>query len=82
MENYKSFSIEQFRFINTIQFQFPSLEKVVNNLHDRTNNPDELTKRFPILAQCVLKHLLPLLTQKGEYTYEWNDPDRFSWTKL
>ncbi|RGB38846.1 hypothetical protein C1646_755162 [Rhizophagus diaphanus] len=82
MENYKSFTIGQFKFIDTIQFQLPSLEKIATNLRGGANNPDELTKRFPILAQCFPKELLPLLTQKSEYPYELNDPDRFSRTKL
>jgi hypothetical protein len=82
MENYKSFTIGQFKFIDTIQFQFPSLEKAANNIREGVNDPDELTNRFSILAQCFPKQLLPLFTQKSEYPYECNDPDRFSWTKL
>lgn len=58
------------------------MEKVASNLRGGVNSPEELAKRFPILAQCFPKELLPLLTQKGEYPYELNDPDRFSWTKL
>ncbi|PKC53970.1 hypothetical protein RhiirA1_478215 [Rhizophagus irregularis] len=82
MENYKSFTIGQFKFIDTIQFQLPSLEKIASNLREGKNNPEELTKRFPILAQCIPKKLLPLVSQKSEYPYELNDPDRFSRTKL
>ncbi|UZO08242.1 uncharacterized protein OCT59_028500 [Rhizophagus irregularis] len=82
MENYKSFTIGQFKFIDTIQFQLPSLEKIASNLRGGVNSPDELAKRFPILAQCFPKELLPLLTQKDEYPYELNDPGRFSRTKL
>ncbi|CAB4378315.1 unnamed protein product [Rhizophagus irregularis] len=82
MENCKSFTIGQFKFIDTIQFQLPSLEKIATNLRGGVNSPDELIKRFPILAQCFPKELLPLLTQKGEYPYELNDPNRFSRTKL
>ncbi|RGB36231.1 hypothetical protein C1646_758340 [Rhizophagus diaphanus] len=51
-------------------------------LRGGVNSPEELAKRFPILAQCFPKELLPLLTQKDEYPYELNDPDRFSRTKL
>ncbi|CAB4411782.1 unnamed protein product [Rhizophagus irregularis] len=82
MENYKSFTIGQFKFIDTIQFQLPSLEKIATNLRGGVNSPDELIKHFPILAQCFLKELLLLFTQKGEYPYELNDPNRFSQTKL
>ncbi|PKK58047.1 hypothetical protein RhiirC2_796946 [Rhizophagus irregularis] len=82
MKNYKSFTIGQFKFIDTIQFQLPSLEKIASNLREGKNDPEELTKRFPILAQCIPKKLLPLASQKSEYPYELNDPDRFSRTKL
>ncbi|EXX78979.1 hypothetical protein RirG_010020 [Rhizophagus irregularis DAOM 197198w] len=58
MENYKSFTIGQFKFIDTIQFQLPSLEKIASNLRGGVNSPDELAKRFPILAQMHLS-LLP-----------------------
>jgi hypothetical protein len=34
------------------------------------------------MAQSIAQHLLPLLTQKSEYPYELNDPDRFSRTEL
>ena len=86
MENYKTIIIGQLKFIDSCQFQFPSLEKVANNLRDQKKGqkktPQQLAKCFPIMAQSIPQHLLPLLTQKGEYTYEWNDPERFSWTKL
>ncbi|GBC07691.1 hypothetical protein RclHR1_07620009 [Rhizophagus clarus] len=82
MENYKSFTIGQFKFIDTIKFLFPSLEKVATNLRGGVNSPGELAKRFPILAQCIPKKLLPLVSQKSEYPYELNDPDRFSRAKL
>jgi hypothetical protein len=82
MENYKSITIGQIRFIDSIQFQFPSLEKVANNLRGQEKTPEQLAKCFPIMAQSIPQHLLPLLTQKSEYPYELNDPERFSRTEL
>ncbi|CAG8778830.1 17400_t:CDS:2, partial [Dentiscutata erythropus] len=42
----------------------------------------QLAKCFPIMAQSIPQHLLPLLIQKSEYPYEWNDPEHFTKTKL
>ncbi|GBB93363.1 hypothetical protein RclHR1_21560006 [Rhizophagus clarus] len=51
MESYKSFTIGQFKFIDTIQFHLPSLEKIATNLHGRKdeypyelNDPDRFSR--------------------------------------
>ncbi|GBB98460.1 hypothetical protein RclHR1_32310001 [Rhizophagus clarus] len=82
MENYKAIIIGQIKFIDSCQFQFPLLEKVANNLRGQERTLEQLAKCFPIMAQSIPQHLLPLLTQKSEYSYELNDPDRFSRTEL
>ncbi|GBB97654.1 hypothetical protein RclHR1_30280002 [Rhizophagus clarus] len=82
MENYKTIIIGQIKFIDSCQFQFPSLEKVASNLCGQEKTPEQLAKCFPIMAQSLPQHLLPILTQKCEYPYELNDPDRFSRTEL
>ncbi|CAG8775622.1 398_t:CDS:2 [Dentiscutata erythropus] len=81
-ENYKTIIIGQIKFIDSCQFQFPSLEKVASNLCSQEKTPEQLAKCFPIMAQSIPQHLLPLLTQKREYLYELNDPERFSRTEL
>ncbi|GES93576.1 hypothetical protein GLOIN_2v1488958 [Rhizophagus clarus] len=70
---------EEIAFISVKELE---REKVATNLRGGVNSPGELAKRFPILAQCIPKKLLPLVSQKSEYPYELNDPDRFSRAKL
>ncbi|GBC09372.1 hypothetical protein RclHR1_08800005 [Rhizophagus clarus] len=82
MENYKTIIIGQIKFIDSCQFQFPSLEKVASNLRGQEKSLEQLAKCFPIMAQSIPQHLLPILTQKSEYSYELNDPGRFSRTEL
>ncbi|GBB98224.1 hypothetical protein RclHR1_31740002 [Rhizophagus clarus] len=82
MENYKTIIIGQIKFIDSCQFQFPSVEKVANNLRGQERTPEQLAKCFPIIAQSIPQHLLSLLTQKSEYPYELKDPDCFSRTEL
>jgi hypothetical protein len=82
LENYKTIIIGQIKFIDSCQFQFPSLEKVASNLRGQEKTPEQLVKCFPIMAQSLPQHLLPLVSQKSEYPYELNDPDRFSRTEL
>ncbi|PKK63417.1 hypothetical protein RhiirC2_788928 [Rhizophagus irregularis] len=42
MENYKTIIIGQIKFIDSCQFQFPSLEKVTNNLRGQEKIPEQL----------------------------------------
>ncbi|PKY32432.1 hypothetical protein RhiirB3_450608 [Rhizophagus irregularis] len=51
MENYKTIIIGQIKFIDSCQFQFPSLEKVANNLRGQEKIPEQLAKCFLIMAQ-------------------------------
>ncbi|PKY40738.1 hypothetical protein RhiirA4_416090 [Rhizophagus irregularis] len=51
MENYKSIIIGQIKFIDSRKFQFPSLEKVANNLRGQEKIPEQLAKCFLIMAQ-------------------------------
>ncbi|CAB5371009.1 unnamed protein product [Rhizophagus irregularis] len=82
MENYKTIIINQIKSIDSCRFQFPSLEKVASNLRGQEKTPEQLAKCFPIMAQSISQHLLPSLTQKSGFTYELNDPERFSRAKL
>ncbi|CAB4432469.1 unnamed protein product [Rhizophagus irregularis] len=53
MENYKSIIIGQIKFIDSRKFQFPSLEKVANNLRGQEKIPEQLAKCFLIMAQSI-----------------------------
>ncbi|CAG8478362.1 12106_t:CDS:10, partial [Racocetra fulgida] len=44
MENYKTIIIGQIKFIDSCQFQFPSLEKVATNLRGKEKTPEQLAK--------------------------------------
>ncbi|CAG8793733.1 13461_t:CDS:2, partial [Racocetra persica] len=81
-ENYKTIIIGQIKFIDSCQFQFSLLEKVASNLRGQEKTSEQLAKCFSIMAQSILQHLLLLFTQKSEYSYEWNDPEHFTKTKL
>lgn len=73
MERYVSFSIDQFRFIDSLQFLNESLEKLVNNLHD--DGPD----KFKLLAKFFPADKLPHLLRKGVFCYNYIDSfERFN----
>ena len=67
-EKFMSFSINDCRFIDSMQFMSSSLEKLVENLYD----PEARYKHFKYLKEYFPDDL-DLLCRKGFYPYEWVD---------
>ena len=68
MKKFMSFGIGNLKFVDSLQFMASSLEKLVENLYDKTdkyNNFNHMKKYY--------NNELDLLCQKGFYPYEWVD---------
>ena len=78
MENYISFSLGNFRFIDSYQFLSCSLEQLVKNL------AEEGDKHFTYLKRIFQhKWQIDLLLRKGVYCYEYvTEPSKFDETTL
>ena len=68
MEQYVSFNIGPFQFLDSLQFMAASLETLVNNLKAGTSGAE----KFPILRQCYPDERdQQLLLRKGVFPYEY-----------
>ena len=66
-EKFMTFSIGDLKFIDSFQFMASSLEKLVENLYDPS---EDKFQNFKFMKQNYPEHM-ELLCQKGYYPYEW-----------
>ena len=74
-----TFSIGDLKFIDSFQFMASSLEKLVENLYDPS---EDKFQNFKFMKQNYPEHM-ELLCQKGYYPYEWvNGVDKLDHKRL